>query len=131
MVDPDYRFWADGGMSDYLDDEVFVMDWDQQRHYTISGPSSFLKIEDEEKGGCAAIDVLKRHMNQLAPGVHTIRVDAEGSLVSTSSNPEEDPEYAIFYPSLLDAPSVQGCPTIEMSKLVELDRFGPGVDLAS
>ncbi|THV63628.1 hypothetical protein D6D28_10517 [Aureobasidium pullulans] len=70
-------------------------------------------------------------MNQLDPGVHTIRVDAEGSLVSTSSNPEEDPEYAIFYPSLHDAPSLQGYPTIEMSKLVELDRFGPGVDLAS
>ncbi|THW11730.1 hypothetical protein D6C98_02143 [Aureobasidium pullulans] len=131
MIDPDYRFWADGGMTDYLDDEVFVMDWDQQRHYTISGPSSFLKIEDEEKDGCAAIDVLRRYMNQLDPGVHTIRVDAEGSLVSTSSNPEEDPEYAIFYPSLHDAPSLQGCPTIEKSKLVELDRFGPGVDLAS
>ncbi|THX67138.1 hypothetical protein D6D05_09961 [Aureobasidium pullulans] len=131
MIDPDYRFWADGGMTNYLDDEVFVMDWDQQRHYTISGPSSFLRIEDEEKDGCAAIDVLRRYMNQLDPGVHTIRVDAEGSLVSTSSNPEEDPEYAIFYPSLLDAPSLQGYPTIEMSKLVELDRFGPGVDLAS
>ncbi|KEQ85356.1 hypothetical protein M438DRAFT_404823 [Aureobasidium pullulans EXF-150] len=131
MIDPDYRFWADGGMTDYLDDEVFVMDWDQQRHYTISGPSSFLKIEDQEKDGCAAIDVLRRYMNQLDPGVHTIRVDAEGSLVSTSSNPEEDPEYAVFYPSLHDAPSIQGCPTIEMSKLVELDRFGPGVDLAS
>ncbi|KAG2164508.1 hypothetical protein JADG_004247 [Aureobasidium aubasidani] len=131
MIDPDYRFWADGGMTDYLDDEMFVMDWDQQRHYTISGPSSFLRTEDENKDGCAAIDVLRRYMNQLDPGVHTIRVNAEGSLVSTSSNPGEDPEYAVFYPSLHDAPSLQGCPTMEMSKLVELDRFGPGVDLAS
>ncbi|KAH0016497.1 hypothetical protein KCU78_g7836, partial [Aureobasidium melanogenum] len=131
MIDPKYRFWADGGSTNHVDDEVIVMDFDQRRQYSIRGPSSFLRLADEEREGIDAIEVLKRYVDEIDRAVHTINVDATGALVSTSSDPEQDCQQAIFYPSLLDAPSLQDCRMIEMAKLTELDRIMPGVDLVS
>ncbi|KAH0343058.1 hypothetical protein KCU83_g9017, partial [Aureobasidium melanogenum] len=131
MINPKYRFWADGGSTNHVDDEVIVMDFDQRRQYSIRGPSSFLRLADEGREGIDAIEVLKRYMDAIDPAVHTINVDATGALVSTSSDPEQDCQQAIFYPSLLDAPSLQDCRMIEMAELTELDRITPGVDLVS
>ncbi|KAG9953303.1 hypothetical protein KCU85_g1403, partial [Aureobasidium melanogenum] len=130
MIDPKYRFWVDCSSTNHVNDDITVMDFDQRRHYRIRGPSSFLRL-DHEREGVDAIEVLKRYMNELDPAVHTINVDATGALVSTSSDPEEDPQAAIFYPSLLDAPGLQNCYMIEMAKLTELDRIMPGVDLVN
>ncbi|KAH0368000.1 hypothetical protein KCU65_g4241, partial [Aureobasidium melanogenum] len=131
MIDPKYRFWVDCSSTNHVDDDITVMDFDQRRHYRIQGPSSFLRLADDEREGVDAIEVLKRYMDEIDPAVHTINVDATGALVSTSSDPEQDPQEAIFYPSLLDAPSLQDCRMIEMAKLTELDRIMPGVDLVS
>lgn len=132
MIDPEYRFFADsGGGTNYVNDEIIVMDFDQNRHYSIRGPSSFLRIVDEEREGSDGIEVLKRYMDELDPAIHTLKVDATGALVSTSSDPEEDPQQAIFYPSLLDAPTLQDCLMVTRAKLTELDRIMPGVDLVS
>lgn len=132
MIDPEYRFFADsGGGTNHINDEVIVMDFDQGRHYSIRGPSSFLRLADEEREGSDAIEVLKRYMNELDPAVHTLNVDATGTLVSTSSDPEQDCQQAIFYPSLLDAPSLQDCRMVTTAELTELDRLMPGVDLVS
>ncbi|CAD0111009.1 unnamed protein product [Aureobasidium uvarum] len=131
MIDPKYRFWAGGGATNHINDEFNVMDFDQRRYYSIRGPSSFLRMSDEERDGCDAIEVLKRYMDELDPAVHTLTVDASGNLISTSSDPDDDRQMAIFYPSLLDAPSLQECRMITMAKLTELNRLMPGVDLVS
>ena len=132
MIDPEYRFFADSGScTNHINDEVIVIDFDQGRHYSIRGPSSFLRLADEEREGSDAIEVLKRYMNELDPAVHTLNVDATDTLVSTSSDSEQDCQQAIFYPSLLDAPSLQDCRMVTMTGLTELDRLMPGVDLVS
>ncbi|KAH0274570.1 hypothetical protein KCU91_g5189, partial [Aureobasidium melanogenum] len=96
MINPKYRFWADGGSTNHVDDEVIVMDFDQRRQYSIRGPSSFLRLADEGHEGIDAIEVLKRYMDEIDPAVHTINVDATGALVSTSSDPEQDCQQAFF-----------------------------------
>jgi serine/threonine protein kinase len=130
MIKPEDRFWIGGGSTNFVQDEAFIMDWEQRRHYTVFGPCSLIRLQDELEDE-VAIDILKRYLDDLDPKVHTIWVDAEGSLVSTSSDPKEDKEFAIYYPSLLDAPTLKGSRMIEMSKLTELERFSPGVDLVS
>ncbi|KAK6000963.1 hypothetical protein QM012_003046 [Aureobasidium pullulans] len=132
MIDPEYRFYTDNGSwTNHVEDQIVVMDFDQRRHYAIRGPSSFLRLADEERDGIDGIEVLKRYMDQIDPAIHTLFVDATGTLVSTSSDPEEDPQQAILYPSLLDAPSLQDCRMITMTELTELDRIMPGIDLMS
>lgn len=131
MIDPKDRFWVDGGGTNGIHDNVFIMDWDQRRHYSVHGPSQLLMLEDEEIGGEPGVEILKRHLDSLDPEVHTIWVDATGSLVKTSSSLDDDPERMICYPSRLDAPSLNGCEIIEMPKLQELDRLAQGVDLVN
>ncbi|CAD0095883.1 unnamed protein product [Aureobasidium mustum] len=76
MIDPAYRFFADsGGGTNHVNDEVIIMDFDQRRHYSIRGPSSFLRLADEACEGSDAIEVLKRYMNELDPAVQTLNVD--------------------------------------------------------
>ncbi|KAF2463935.1 uncharacterized protein BDR25DRAFT_337634 [Lindgomyces ingoldianus] len=92
----------------------------------VSGPKKLLPPEEEKE-----IVVLERYINQLPHNAHAITVDDNGLLVSVSTNPEDDPTLIPYYARYSDAPSLQGCLTIRLSSLTELDRLGPGVDFVS
>jgi hypothetical protein len=124
MIDPDDRFWIESITHMYTQWTTNILDWDQRRLYTIVGHTSVFE-ENED----LAIDVLKRHINHIDPDVHKIFVDVDGTLISTTSDPEEYSGIAVYYPSFVDAPSLKDSPVVELSKLEELDRLGPCVDL--
>ncbi|KAL9072452.1 MAG: hypothetical protein Q9157_005098 [Trypethelium eluteriae] len=104
----------------------YIIDWDQRRWYAVKGSPKLLPDDDTKE-----IDVLKRHIDQLARNVYSITVDDEGLLVSVSTNPEEDPTLITHFPRYATAPSLQDCSTVKLSSLTEVDRLGPGVDLMS
>lgn len=126
MINPDERFWVGSRLDNGVEQTTTVFDWDQRRQYKVTGPAKSLLDEDDSE-----IEVLKKFVDQLDPAVHTIVVDEQDSVVSLSSDPEKDPTFALRYPNLFDAPLLQDCRTIQLPRLRELDRLGPGVDLMS
>ncbi|RDL31987.1 Uncharacterized protein BP5553_09389 [Venustampulla echinocandica] len=126
MIDQDYRFSVISATVYGPEHVSTVMDWDQRRCYTISGSTTFMPPDEDLE-----IGFLKRHINHLAPNVRSITIDDKGLLVTVSSDPEDDATLAPHYPRYSSVQSLQDCPTIELSKLTELDRFSPRVDLMS
>ncbi|KAL9095522.1 MAG: hypothetical protein Q9165_002393 [Trypethelium subeluteriae] len=102
----------------------YIIDWDQRRWYAVKGPPKLLPDGEGKE-----INVLKRHIDQLARNVHSITVDDEGLLISVSTDPEEDPTLVTHFPRFATAPSLHDCSTVKVSSLTEVDRLGPGVDL--
>ncbi|GAB7355869.1 hypothetical protein MBLNU459_g6526t1 [Dothideomycetes sp. NU459] len=127
MIDPEYRYWVPSRLVNDYQTNAKVHDWDQRRYYTIIGPTKYFPEEDDD----LVISVLKRHIDELDKDVHTLKVDEEGTLVSTSSDPEQDDSLVFNFPSYMDCPSLQKCSTILSSSMTELDRLEPGVDLMS
>lgn len=125
MIDATYRFWIEEIQVTGAEWATSILDWDQRRLYRVVGNESIFE-ENEE----LAIEFLRQHIENIDQHVHTIVVDDRGALVSTSSDPEQDTTCAVYYPSFVDAPSLKDSTVIELSKLEELKRFGPAVDLA-
>jgi hypothetical protein len=65
------------------------------------------------------------------PAVHSITLDDEGLLISISTDPMDDTTFFVPYLRFSTLESLADCLTIQYSKLSELDRLGPGVDLVS
>jgi serine/threonine protein kinase len=126
MISPEDRFWIVGEAIRGNVHRSYIIDWDQRRWYMVSGPKTLLPPEEDKE-----IVVLERYINQLPYNAYAITVDDNGLLVSVSTNPEDDPTLIPYYPRYSDAPSLQGCLTIRLSSLTDLDRLGPGVDLMS
>src|SRR5882757_1527300 len=98
MIRPEDRFWI---TSEAITGNVHtsnIIDWDQRRWYTVTGPKKLLPAEEGLE-----IEILKRHIDQLGPNVHSITVDDDGLLVSISSDPEDDktPDFNILPLALL------------------------------
>lgn len=85
----------------------------------------FLPDEDVE------VPILARFADYLSPEVRAISVDDGRLLVGVSTDPEEDDTLSVAYLPLSIAGSLADCRIIQYSKLQELDRLGPGVDLSS
>ncbi|KAG4441811.1 hypothetical protein IFR05_002735 [Cadophora sp. M221] len=77
------------------------------------------------------IQILARFADYLSPQVRAATFDDDGLITGVSTDPYEDD--TIFPPHFPFAtvPSLADCRTIPYSKLQELDRLGPGVDLSS
>ncbi|KAH7235464.1 hypothetical protein BKA59DRAFT_496036 [Fusarium tricinctum] len=71
-------------------------------------------MEEELESADPAIEQLSKHVDDLEPDIFKIRVSSQGDLISTSTNPEDD-----------------NTRSIPRSKLEELDRLGPLVDLVT
>ena len=79
----------------------------------------------------AEVEIFAQYADLLSPTVRAITVDDDGLLVGISTDPKDDctPFVPYFRYSTLD--SLADCRTIRYSKLHELDRLAPGVDLSS
>ncbi|GLI76143.1 hypothetical protein PoHVEF18_004414 [Penicillium ochrochloron] len=85
----------------------------------------FLPDEDIE------IQILARFADYLSPEVRAITVDDNGLSDGVSTDPEEDDTLFIAYLPFSNIDSLVNSCTIQCSKLQELDRHGPGVDLST
>lgn len=103
-----------------------VWDWDQLRMIkVISTAKLFPPDEDVE------VPILARFADCLSPKVRAVTVDDEGLISEVSTDLEEDDTMFIGYLPFSTAASLHDCRTIQYAKLQELDRLGPGVDLAA
>ncbi|KAJ8125736.1 hypothetical protein O1611_g7902 [Lasiodiplodia mahajangana] len=105
--------------------ECNVWDWDRLRMIKIKGTAKlFLPDEDIE------VPILARFADYLSPEVRAVTVNDEGLITNISTDLEDDETPFIGYHPFSAVESLHGCRTIQYSKLQELDRLGPGVDLS-
>ncbi|KAI0101589.1 hypothetical protein GGR51DRAFT_529470 [Nemania sp. FL0031] len=76
------------------------------------------------------VPILARLADCLSPKVTAVTVDDDGLLTQVSTDPEEDDTPFIGYRPFSTVESLHGCRTVKHSKLQELDRLGPCVDLS-
>lgn len=132
MIRPQERFYSEGqayfGAMENPQTEVEcnVWDWDQPRMIKVKGTAKLLRPEED-----AEVPILAQLMDYLSPEVRAITVDDDGLLTGVSTNPEEEQDDFVAYLPLSMVGSLADCRTIQHSKLLELDRLGPGVDLSS
>ncbi|KAF6824621.1 hypothetical protein CMUS01_10148 [Colletotrichum musicola] len=88
-------------------------------------------MDEEQESADLAIEHLKRHIDGISPDTYAIHVSRDGSLISTSTNPEDDETTCAYYPPLWSLQRPDGIETITRTDLKEIDRLTPHVDLVS
>ncbi|PVH98664.1 hypothetical protein DM02DRAFT_595594 [Periconia macrospinosa] len=132
MIKSDDRFFSNGvsyyGPSENpkTKAECYVWDWDQLCMITIKGTVKLFPPEAD-----AEIPILARFVDYLSPEIRAVTVDDEGLITAVSTDPEEVDVEFIGYLPFSTTESLHDCRTIQYSKLKELDRLGPGVDLST
>lgn len=132
MIDPQDRFWSEGqnycGPSENPTTETYcnVWDWDQLRMIKVKGTAKLFPPEEDSE-----LSILARLADYLSPEVRAITVDDDGLLTGVSTDPREDDTLFLAYIPFSLCGSLADCRTIQYSKLQELDRLGPFIDLVS
>ncbi|TVY89402.1 Casein kinase II subunit alpha' [Lachnellula willkommii] len=132
MIKPEERFFSDGGgYFGPLEDpksECFlnVWDWDQLRMVKLKGTSKIFPPDENHE-----IRILAQFADYLSPEVRAVSINDDGLITGVSTDPEEDETFWVPYFRFATIPSLADCRTIQYSKLQELGRFGPNVDLSS
>ncbi|TVY52485.1 Shaggy-related protein kinase theta [Lachnellula cervina] len=132
MIKPEERFFSDGGgyfgPAENPNTECFlnVWDWDQLRMVKLKGTSKIFPPDENHE-----IRILAQFVDCLSPEVRAVSINDDGLITGVSTDPEEDETIWVPYFRFATIPSLADCRTIQHSKLQELDRFGPNVDLSS
>ncbi|KAJ5188679.1 hypothetical protein N7491_004999 [Penicillium cf. griseofulvum] len=132
MINPQDRFWSEGqnyrGPSEKPTTETYcnVWDWDQLRMVKVKGTAKLFPPEEDRE-----LSILARFADYLSPEVRAITVDDDGLLTGVSTDLEEDDTLFLAYIPFSLCESLGNCRTIQYSKLQELDRLGPCIDLVS
>ncbi|KAM0481942.1 hypothetical protein ACHAPX_003276 [Trichoderma viride] len=125
MIEDEWRYFAPGGLiTPGGPSEWFILDWDQRRIISVT-------MDEEQESEDTAIGHLKKHIDSLGPDVQAIHLSQDGELISVSTKPEDDRTVCVHYPPLQDVQFPKHVKTVLRSDLLELDRFGPDVDLVS
>lgn len=74
------------------------------------------------------LEYLRKHIEGLDPDIYAIHVSADGQLISTSNDPDQDETFCTYYPFLEDVALLPNVKTVHRADLVEIDRLGPNVD---
>ncbi|KAF1952496.1 hypothetical protein CC80DRAFT_495299 [Byssothecium circinans] len=132
MIKPEERFLSEGkgyfGSREDPKTEAHcnVWDWDQLRMIKVKGTAKIFPPEED-----AEVAILARFADYLSPEVRAVTVDDEGLISEVSTDLEEDDTIYIAYLPFSAAESLHDCLTVQYSKLRQLDRLGPGVDLSA
>ncbi|KAL2884567.1 hypothetical protein HOO65_110038 [Ceratocystis lukuohia] len=132
MITPKQRFMSEGqgyfGPSENPQTITHcnVWDWDQLRMIKVQGTAKLFPPDEDLE-----VPILARFADCLSPKVCTVTVDDEGLISEVSTNPEDDDTLFVAYLPFSTTESLRDCRTIQFSKLQELDRLGPGVDLST
>ncbi|KAJ0158776.1 hypothetical protein CTA2_10929 [Colletotrichum tanaceti] len=125
MIDPEFRYFAPGGaLTPGGPSTWHILDWDQRRVIAVT-------MDEEQDNEDLAIENLDKHIDKLPPDAYAISISPDGSLVSVSSDPEDDETTSVYYPPLEKLEPPEGIQTITRSDLEEIDRISPNVDLVS
>lgn len=133
MIKPQDRFFSEGqayfgsGEKPTTKTHCNVWDWDQLRIVKVKGTAKLFPPDEDRE-----ISVLAQFTDYLSPEVRAVEVDDNGLITTVSTDPEEDDTQFVAYLPLSTVDKCLGnCRTIQYSKLKELDRLAPGVDLSS
>jgi len=132
MIKPRERFMSEGqgyfGSSENPQTITHcnVWDWDQLRMIKVKGTAKLFPPDEDVE-----VPILAQFADYLSPKVSAVTVDDEGLISEISTDLDEDDTMFIGYPPFSTTESLQDCRTIQYSKLQELDRLGPGVDLSA
>lgn len=123
MLNPKNRLFAPGGEI-YPDGPSIwhIVDWDQRRWISVT-------MDEELESEDPACEHLLKHIDDLPPDVYGIHVSSEGELISTSSDPKDDPTLCVYYPPVNTTERPNNVQVVSRVDLKELDRLGPNVDL--
>ena len=132
MTKPQERFLSDGQMYFGPMDNpksiahCNVWDWDQLRMIKLKGTAKIFPPEEDKE-----VPILAPLADYLSQNVRAISIDDDALLSGVSTDPDKDD--TMFVPHLLFSTieSLADSRTIQYSKLRELDRLRPGVDLSS
>lgn len=133
MLEPEERFFSPSGA--YFGDtdrhprvEAYfeVWDFDRLRSIRLKGTSKLFQIEQNVE-----LEVMARFADHLSSEIRAVTVDDDGMITEVSTDPKEDGTHFVAYLPFSIVESLADCRTIQKSKLQELDRFGPCVDLSS
>jgi hypothetical protein len=131
MIKPEERFLSEGqgyfGPRENPQTETHcnVLDWDQRRMIKIKGTAKLFPPDEDNE-----VPILAQFADCLSVEVRAITVNDDGLLSGVSINVEEDDTMFVPYLPVSTIESLANCRTIQYSKLQELDRLGPGVDLS-
>jgi hypothetical protein len=132
MIKPDERFFTDGGSyygaaeNPNTEAVLNVWDWDQLHMVKLKGTARVFPPDEGHE-----VQILAQFADYLSPEVCAVTIDDNGLITGVSTDPDEDETIFVPHFPFATVPSLANCPTIQYSKLQELDRLGPGVDLSS
>jgi len=132
MIKPEEWFMSDGqayfGSSENPETVTYcnVWDWDQLRMIKVTGTVKLFPLDEDVE-----IQILAQFADFLSPEVRAVTVDDEGLISEVSTDLEQDDTVFIGYLHFSTIGSLHDCSVIQYSKLQELDRLGPGVDLSA
>ncbi|KAI0401418.1 hypothetical protein F4802DRAFT_580738 [Xylaria palmicola] len=132
MIKPEERFFSEGqcyfGRHDDPTAPAFcnIWDWDQLRMIKLNGTVKIFPPEEDLE-----VPILARFADLLSPQVCAVTLDDDGLICEISTDPDEDDTLFLAHIPFSAVESLHDCRTIQYSKLRELDRLGPGVDLSS
>lgn len=125
MVEEDCKFFCSSGDIPIGGPSTWhVVDWGQRRVVSVT-------MDGEQDDDSLAIEHFSRHSDQLSSGIYRIHLSHTGEIISTYTDPKNDPTYCIEYPLLRDAFLPDGIRTVRRDELEELDRLGPDADLVT
>ncbi|KAI1349622.1 hypothetical protein F5Y01DRAFT_288732 [Xylaria sp. FL0043] len=125
MIEDRWRYFAPGGaITPGGPSTWYILDWDQRRVIAVT-------MDEEQESEDVAVEHLKKHINDIGPGVYAIHLSPDGTIISTSTDPEDDATACPYYPPLQDVHRPDHIETVLRSELRELDRLSPNVDLVS
>ncbi|PCD33826.1 hypothetical protein FGRA07_08981 [Fusarium graminearum] len=102
----------------------YIMDSDQRRLVSVT-------MDEELESVDTAVEHLSNRIDDLELDVFEIHVSSQGDLISTSTDLEDDNTFCPFYAPLEAIEEPGDIQVVPRSKLQELDRLGPLVDLVT
>ena len=132
MIKPHERFFSEG--QNYFgpngDPRVAVhcnlWDWDRLRMIKVKGTAKLFPPDEDRE-----VQVLAPIADHLSRSIRAITIDDDALLCEVSTDPEEDDTAFTPYLIFSTLESLADCHTVQYSKLKELDRLGPGIDLST
>jgi hypothetical protein len=130
MIKNDEKYWSPSGAITPGGPSIWhVIVHDQRRLISV-------KMDEEQDSEDTALAYLKKSIKKIPFDAVQAYFSPEGKLISTSTDPEDDNTYCIYYPSVdelqrVNNTNTQRIQTIVRSELEEIDRLGPDVDLVT
>ncbi|OAQ58733.1 protein kinase-like protein [Pochonia chlamydosporia 170] len=127
MIDDDSKYFCLSGDIPVGGPSTWhVTDWDQRRVVSVT-------MDGEQDDESIAIEHFSRYSSQLSPDIYRIYVSHAGEIISTYTDPKDDPTCCVYYPLLHESFFPEGIQiqTVRRDELEELERLGPDVDLVS